>query len=824
MRILNLNGKWVVSSDAKPTRFAGRVPGTVHLDLLRTGHISDPYFRDEEARVQWVGERAWQYQRTFDVPSAWLSAPQAILRFAGLDTLASVALNGKRILRADNMHRTWELEVRRHLRAGKNTLVVRFEPVLPYLKRKERIKPRTYGWTSARLHDAGWLRKEPCNFGWDWGPKLLTAGIWRDVELVFVDRARILDVAVAQSHATRRVDCSVVVHVENPRRLTLRVQGELALRGKTVGEARGNVKAGRAKLEFRLERPELWWPNGLGEQPLYDLRVELLDADGNSIQTTRRRIGLRTLALRTRGDRFGQSFEFVVNGVPFFAKGANWIPADAFAPRVGAEDYARLLGDAANANMNMLRVWGGGIYEEDGFYDRCDELGLCVWQDFMFACGTYPAYDDEFMQNVKREAEDNVKRLRHHACMALFCGNNEIEQGLVSDRWTPTTMSWRDYDRLFGKLLRTVVERLAPHVSYWPGSPHTPKGDRRDWNNADAGDAHLWGVWHGKKPFEWYRECQHRFVSEFGFQSFPHPRTVRAYTVATDRNITSRVMEHHQRSPIGNTTIISHMTEWFLFPKDFESTLWLSQIQQGMAMKYACEHWRRNVPRSMGALYWQLNDCWPVASWSSIDSFGRYKALHYMARHFFAPLLVSGVEDKASGTVAVFVCNDRRVPVRGRVEWRATDAAGNELTGGSLTARVAAGKSVRVGKLELAEFLSKCGKNDFLVWLDLRVGKQLVSENLVSFTRPKHLELEDPEIRSSVQSRGEWFDVMLEARRVALWCWLDLARTDAEFSDNFVHLCQGQVKKLRVRPKRKLDRAAFEKQLRIRHLGSTHEP
>ena len=441
----------------------------------------------------------------------------------------------------------------------------------------------------------------------------------------------------------------------------------------------------------------------------------------------------------------------------------------------------------------------------------------------MFACGTYPAYDRDFMANVQCEAVDNVKRLRHHACIALFCGNNEIEQGLVSERWTERTMSWHDYDRLFGQLLRRVVKQWAPQTSYWPGSPHTPKGDRADFNNADAGDAHLWGVWHGKKPFEWYRECQHRFVSEFGFQSFPHPKTVRAYTEPGDRNITSFVMEHHQRSPIGNTTIISHMTEWFLFPKDFDSTLWLSQIQQGMAMKYACEHWRRIMPRSMGALYWQLNDCWPVASWSSIDSFGRYKALHYMARHFFAPLLVSGVEDSKKGTVSVFVSNDQREAVRGRVRWVATTATGKQLADGSLAAEVAAGKSAKSGTVRLSKLLEKYDRHDLLVWLELRVGKHIVSENLVSFSRPKHLRLLDPEIRATVRAKSTAYEVTLSAKRVALWSWLDLSQAEARFSDNFFHLRPGQKKKITVQLRKALGGAAFERQLRVRHLGSTHE-
>ncbi len=822
MRRLTLNGSWSLRRRGDPRVFAARVPGTVHLDLLRGKQIEDPYYRDAEVRAQWVGEAAWCYVRRFRVQKTFLAAPRVLLRCAGLDTLASISINGRRVARTDNMHRTWELDVRSWLEVGDNEISIAFAPALPYLHKCDKVEPKMYGWTSARLHNAGWLRKEPCNFGWDWGPKLLTCGIWRDIELVAVEAARLEAVSIQQCHRRGKVSCPIEVEVSHADAAGLSVALVLSLAGRRVAAARAPVRRGRASAELDVVSPELWWPNGLGGQPLYDLDVELSDAQGRSLQTLKRRIGLRTLELRRGADRWGESFEFVVNGVPFFAKGANWIPADTFAPRVGRDDYQRLLEDAKAANMNMLRVWGGGIYEADDFYDLCDELGLCVWQDFMFACGTYPAFDAAFMENVRREAVDNVKRLRHHACLALFCGNNEIEQGLVAETWTERTMSWADYDKLFNELLPGVVARLAPHVSYWPGSPHTPGTSREDFNNPERGDAHLWGVWHGKKPFEWYRECDHRFVSEFGFQSFPHPKSVRAYTRAEDRNITSLVMEHHQRSPIGNTTIVSTMTEWFLMPKDFESTLWLSQIQQGMAMKYAVEHWRRSMPRSMGALYWQLNDCWPVASWSSIDSFGRLKALHYMARHFFAPVLVSGVEDAERGSIAVFAANDTRARFQGTVHWTATDAQGKRLDQGKLSARVAAGKSAKLGSLRLRGLLDSVSSRDLLVWLELVCDRQLVSENLVTFSRPKHLKLVDAEIETKVRKRRGRFEVSLRARRAALFCWLDLSRADARFSDNFFHLRPGRQVKMWVSPAQPMELERFERQLVVRHLGSTY--
>jgi len=336
----------------------------------------------------------------------------------------------------------------------------------------------------------------------------------------------------------------------------------------------------------------------------------------------------------------------------------------------------------ADANMNMLRVWGGGTYENEVFYDLCDELGICVWQDFMFACSTYPTFDEAFIENLRAEFTDNVRRLRHHACIALWCGNNELEQGLVGDTWNGGQMSWEDYSKLFDKLLPETILPLDPDRDYWPCSPHSPQGDRKDHSNPKWGDAHLWDVWHGRKPFEWYRTCEHRFNSEFGFQSFPEPKTVYGYTAPQDRNVTTRVMEHHQRSGIGNAVIMQYMLDWFRLPTAFDNTLWLSQILQGMAMKYAVEHWRRAMPRGMGTLYWQINDCWPVASWSSIDYHGRWKALHYMARAFYAPVLVSGVENTEKAEVAIHVTNDRMEDVPGAVSWRVTDSAGKVLARG----------------------------------------------------------------------------------------------------------------------------------------------
>lgn len=831
MQRLPLNGVWELRAAGEEECIPATVPGCVHTDLLAAGRIADPYYRDNELQLQWISETDWVYSRPFRVTEDLLARDCVMLRCEGLDTLATVRLNGQLVGTTDNMFRTWEFDVRRLLRVGENVIEVTFAAPAPYLRAKD-AQRRLPAWSVGdhRSFDGGWLRKEPCSFGWDWGPILTSSGIWRDIALVAFDGARLSDVHVLQDHATPgRVDVTVRVAAEQVTPAALEATVSLVFNGATVAEAVTPLTAGgddtaQGVAHLRADDPHLWWPNGMGEQPLYELTVSLCDGRGRVLDADRRRIGLRTLRLDRHPDEWGESFQFVVNGVPFFAKGANWIPADTFVSRLTQERYAQLLTDASAANMNMLRVWGGGIYESDDFYDLCDELGLCVWQDFIFSCGTYPTFDRAFMANVRAEAEDNVRRLCHHASLALWCGNNELEQGLVGDAWTDTTMSWEDYGRLFDELLPEVVARLDPETDYWPASPHTPVGDRGDFNNPDSGDAHLWNVWHGKMPFEWYRTCTHRFNSEFGFQSFPEPKTVATYTLSQDRNITSYVMEHHQRSGIGNTTIMTYLLDWFRLPTAFDMTLWLSQILQGMAIKYAVEHWRRGMPRGMGTLYWQLNDCWPVASWSSIDSLGRWKALHYMARHFYAPVLVSAVEDRGAGTLEVHVTNDTGERVAGEVTWEAMSVTGERLDGGTLPAAVSARATGPVATLDLRALLQACGPRELLVWLELRVGGEVVSTNLATYARPKHLELADPQITLQVEDADAdgGYRVRLEAARPALWAWIAFADGEARFSDNFVHVAPGRPTEIVVYPQQPMTVQALRGALRVRSLVDTY--
>ncbi|TVQ28105.1 MAG: glycoside hydrolase family 2 protein [Spirochaetaceae bacterium] len=825
MDTLSLNGAWSVRQCDAKAGTPATVPGCVHTDLLAAGKIADPFFRAQEFDAYWVSEVDWEYSRSFDVTERVLGRERVVLRCHGLDTLATIRVNGTEIGRTDNMFRTWEFDVKDVLRAGSNTIQVRFASALNFTIEQEKAR-RLPGWNSGeKIGFHGHIRKEQCNFGWDWGIRTVTCGIWRAIELVAFDVARLCDVRIAQQHAaSRAVSLRVSVDAELTASATRTAVGATVTvtRGsKTVAESTVALRRGSGSTEIKIAKPELWWPNAMGDQPLYDVRVALTGADGEILDRAEKRVGLRTLVLDRHKDEWGESFQFVVNGVPFFAKGANWIPADAYNNRTSPERYRDLVESAADANMNMLRVWGGGLYEEDVFYDLCDEYGICVWQDFMFGCYTYPADNDLFVANVEQEAVDNVRRLRHHASLALWCGNNELEQGLVGPEWTDRTMSWKDYSRLFDDLLPRVVSDHDGQTAYWPGSPHTPHGDRSNHRDPTCGDAHLWDVWHGMKPFEWYRTCEHRFNSEFGFQSFPEPKTTHGYTAPGDRNVTSFVMEHHQRSGIGNSTIMHYMLDWFRLPTGFDQTLWASQILQGMAIKYAVEHWRRSMPRGMGTLYWQLNDTWPVASWSSIDYHHRWKALHFMARKFFAPLLLSGIEDQERGTVEIHLTNDERAARALTLKWIVTDARGKKLDAGEKAVKSGKNANRSVHTLKLQNLVDSNGARDLIVWLEAYDGRVKVADNLVTFARPKHLELDpNPVITTTVKQLANGsFTVSLKSNAVALWSWIELAGADFRADDNFVHLRPGATVKLTVTPATKLSVAQFTKQLRVRSLA-----
>ena len=805
---LNLNGAWEVAKEGDAEWLPATVPGCVHTDLLAASRIPDPYFRDNEKTVQWVGETNWVYRRRFELPQEVLDRQRVVLRCQGLDTLAVVKLNGSEIGRANNMFRTWEFDLKSALKAGFNQLEISFSSPLAFMKERQ-DKRVLYEWAGPHEpRGRAWVRKQPCNFGWDWGPVLITCGIWRDIAIEAFDDARLGEVAFLQDHSVKgKVSLEVKVAAETLTTSPLKAAVTVSFKGRKIVEKKFPVSNGSGQARLDIFRPRLWWPVGLGEAALYDVRVDLLDARGKLLDRTAKRIGLRTIRMLEADS--DSSLRFEVNGIPFFSKGANYIPADAFANRVTPEILRRIVADAVAVNMNTLRFWGGGYYEEGELFDACDEMGVCVWLDFKFACSSYPAFEEEFLENVRREARDQLRRLRHHACIAVWCGNNEI--GLMTkDEWSDKSMGRADYDKLFKEVLGGEVRALAPQANYVSGSP-------------DCGDTHYWQVWHGGKPFEDFRTLT-GYLSEFGFQSFPAPKTVQSYTGSGDRtDVMSEIMQWHQRSGgNGNEKIRDMIPRYFRPPKDFDSALWLSQILQAYGIKLGAEYWRQTMPKSMGCVYWQYNDCWPVASWSSVDYYGRWKALHYFARRFYAPLLVSGLEDAAKGLVEVHVTSDLLEASRSTLAWEITNPAGETLSQGTEPLAVSPQASRRVKTLELGSLIEKHGADNLLVWLKLAVKGKTVSDNLVTLGPPKTVALLNPELHAGIVQEGKGYRVNLTAKKPALWTWLETDGVDAKFSDNFVHVTAAAPASILVHPAEEMALDGFVKALRVRSLINTY--
>jgi beta-mannosidase len=806
---LNLNGPWEARQADGTESIKATVPGCIHTDLMAAGKIPDPFFRDNEQAVQWVSEKTWVYRRAFHVPDETLRFSRVLLRCEGLDTLAAIKINGQEVGQADNMFRLWEFDAKGALRAGENEIEITFRSPLPLMRERQAKRP-LYEWIgSHEPQGRAWVRKEPCNFGWDWGPVLITCGIWRGISLEALNHARLRDVLILQDHsAPNRVTLSFQVTAEAVSAGMLQAAIMVRHKGETVAKTKVNLSEATGRATVELNNPRLWWPAGMGEAALYEVRVELRDAAGKALDTVSRRIGLRTLKLLEKDDQ--NSLRFEANGVPFFSKGANWIPADAFATRVTPAILRRCVADAAAVNMNTLRFWGGGYYEDEALLDACDETGLCVWLDFKFACSAYPAFDGAFMENVRLEARDNLRRLRDHPCIAVWCGNNEISL-MTKEDWSKESMGRADYDKLFKGLLAGQVKECAPQANYVSGSP-------------DCGDTHYWQVWHGGQRFEAYRSLT-GFMSEFGFQSFPEPRTVRSFTAEEDRgSLVTPVLNWHQRSPKGNEKIRDMINTYFNPPKDWESALWLSQILQGLGIKLGAEYWRQTMPQSMGCVFWQYNDCWPVVSWSSVDYFGRWKALHYMARRFYAPILVSGLENPQNGAIDVFVTSDRLAPCRGTLAWQATDLGGRLLRSEVIRGLdIPARQSQKVKTLDLADLTQARGLDNVLTWLKVIVDGRIVSDNLISFVLPKDLNLGDPRLKAAIAKDGKKFRVTLAAEQPALWTWLSLDDSDAKYSDNFVHVAADAPAQIVVTPERPMTQAQFTRALRLQSLFDTYK-
>lgn len=786
----SLTGAWQFRQTGTDEWLPASVPGGVHTDLLALGRIPDPFVGDNERRVQWVAEADWEYRRRFTVtPELW-HEPHIWLVCDGLDTLATVSLNDSELGRTANMFRQYRWDVKRLLTAGENELHLVFESPVRFAAARQAIRPMLG--VSQAIPGGPHLRKAPCQFGWDWGPQLPPIGIWKDIRLEGYRTARLADVHLRQRHENGAVAVAVKAEVEMLERaaepLILAVT-VVAPDGRTT-TAQAPIAAGRAGLTIPIENPQLWWPNGYGAQPLYRVGIELHQAD---VLLDRRdyQLGLRTLELRQQPDEWGRSFTFVVNGVPIFAKGSNWIPADSFPTRLNAARLEALIRAAAQTHQNMLRVWGGGFYEDDRFYDLCDRYGILVWQDFIFSCSIYPLDEPEFVENVRGEVVENIRRLRHRASLALWCGNNEMEQGWAEWGWDrPELQDLKAaYDRFFHYTLPAWCAAEDPDRAYWPSSPSSGIPFANP-NGQVQGDAHYWEVWHGRKPFTAYRDQYPRFMSEFGFQSLPPLETIRTYAVEPDWNMTSYIMEQHQKNASGNSLIVSQMLDTFQMPKDFASLVYLSMVLQAEGIRYGVEHWRRHRQRVSGTLYWQLNDCWPVTSWSSLDYYGRWKALHYAARRFYTPLLLS-IED-APPYQSIFITSDLRAAWTGTVRWALTTLDGRPLASGQATVGVEPSSVTAVAKLDLSDFLDEDTRRELVFVAELWQGEECLAWQTAFFVPTKHLALTDPQIRAQVELEEGLLTVVLSARSLARLVEVSLDGADVVFNDNYFDLPAGR--------------------------------
>lgn len=810
MQLVNLNGKWKMKRIHEPKWLEASVPGSVYHDLFNAGEMPDPFYREQEYEVLELSKYDYEYKRSFQLEAEVLEHDRVFLLCEGLDTLCELYLNGTNILNSDNMHRTYEVDIKSALTLGENIIHAIFRSPVEFTLRKQAELPLS-GCADA-VEGISHLRKAHSMFGWDWGPKLPDLGIWRSLSIQGYHSARLDDVYITQFHEKDKVKLDVRVRTESwqaaDREIVVKIHTPA---GQSLEHRVSETIGTDHHITLEINEPELWWPNNLGAQPLYNVDV-VLEEKAEELDRRELRIGLRTITVKQEEDQWGESFAFEVNGVLIFSTGADYILEDNLLPRVTRERTDRLLQSCVAANFNTIRVWGGGYYPDDYFYELCDEYGLIVWQDHLYACGIY-ALTEAFEENITHETIDNMKRLRHHASLGLWCGNNEQE--LAWDEW-----DWEkhyslqlkaDYIKQYEVLLPAIAKEIDPNTFYWRASPSS-KGSFDKPNDENYGDMHYWGVWHGKEPFTDYRKLYPRYMSEFGLQSFPGLKTIESFTLPEDRNIFSYVMESHQKNNTGNEKILYYIGETYKYPKDFESVLYASQLIQAEGMRCGVEHWRRHRGRCMGALYWQLNDCWPVASWSSIDYYGRWKAMHYAAKHFFAPILVSAHDEGTK--VSLHVSNESREQVVGELRWRLLTTASEVLLEGTKPVEIAALSTAEFEQLDFGHILDTKGKKrETYLEYSFEVNSETKSGGTVLFVKPKHFSFVDPELEAVLTEEEEQFVITVKAKTYARFVGLDFKERDAIFSDNYFDMSGGTTRTITI-TKKDLDKPATAEELR----------
>ena len=806
---INLNGTWTLTGPNLKKTVPAVVPGSVYNDLLREGLIKDPFYRDNDRKLLALMEDDYHYSKTFIYKSS--DKNRAVdLVFNGIDTVGAIYLNGKLVAKTYNMHRRYRFRINRFLEEGENHLKVVLKSPLKYMEKEAQKTGYRLMQMAATVKNYPYIRKAHAMFGWDWGPQLPDAGIWRDVYMETTTVGRIKDIYFFQE--TNRKESKVTVKVESEIIKPCRMELILSQNDEII--YRTNLAAAAVNTHyFTVTEPELWNPAGYGRASLYRLTL-ILKTDKETVDTKNLTVGFRTVKLIREKDAYGESFKFNINGTDVFLKGANYIIEDNLLARMSPERTEKLIRAARDANFNAIRVWGGGIYPPDYFYELCDAYGLVVWQDLMFACSYYDMSNDDFRKEIAAEIIDNVKRFRNHPSLGLICGNNENEAAI---EWHPPDIeaSRRYYIEQYERFIPKILAEVAPDIIYWPSSPSSG-GSFKNTNDPTGGDVHYWDVWHGLKPIAAYREIIPRFLSEFGMQSYPGDKTIAAFTRPADRNPCSYVFDHHQRCRDGNAKVAYYLARMFRLPESFSDYVYLTQIMQAEAIRLAVEHLRQNYPRSMGSLYWQLNDCWPGVTWSGIDCYGRYKALHYYATRFYASVLLSLKENIPRREAAIYMTNETGSDITGEYRWRLITLKGEVRREGAGPFKIA---SYRAAKIATAPFNVKEEELSRVFMIaEAKADNGNVYRNHAALVPVKYLELEKPSYRFDLTAKDGHYRLTITADCLVAFLEIDTDKADIVFSDNYFFLYPKQKKIVTWQSERKITLA----DLKIRSLIDTY--
>jgi beta-mannosidase len=772
---------WTFNKQNESKKNKAKVPGTIHTDLLKNKLIPDPFVGTNEKQLQWIENEIWEYETKFNLTKSELKNQNIDIIFEGLDTYATIYLNGKLLLETDNMFRTWNKSVKNELKIGENHIKISFKSASNFGKEEAKKLPYTLPGD-----EKVFTRKAQYQYGWDWGPRFVTCGIYKPIKLHFWNEVKIENVKYSQielNDSKAILEFTTEIIVSEVKTIELQINEKT----KTFHLKKGKNKV---KMEYEIAKPKLWWCNGLGEANLYSFQINILKKK-KIIDSKNLNIGLRTIELVQEKDEIGKSFYFKLNGKPIFMKGANYIPPDSFLPRVTDSTYTSIVKNAVDANMNMIRVWGGGVYADDAFYEACDKNGILVWQDFMFACAMYPS-DEKFIKNVKNEVIDNVNRLQNHPSIALWCGNNENDEGWKNWGWqkqykyseADSTEIWNGYQKLFQEVIPQTLDSLVSKEKniYWPSSPSIGWGRKE---SLLQGDSHYWGVWWGMEPFEIYKKKVGRFMSEYGFQGMPNVETFSKFTNSDNLNLNSDAVKAHQKHNTGYQTIQTYMERDYKVPTEFEEYIYVSQLLQAEGMKTAIEAHRRAKPYCMGTLFWQLNDCWPVTSWSSVDYFGNWKAFHYQTKRSFENILISVNEEE--NQYKVYVVNDELTSKKGKLEIQLIDFDGNILWDKISEIQIEANTSkvyFQIDKKEFEKFNLKQAV------LNLKFNEAVTN---FYYVKPKDLELKNPTISIKVLN-----ETTIQISTYKLAKNVFLSQEETSFSDNYFDLLPNEKRIIKL--------------------------